>query len=178
MSGDDVICNSSSNPHIREVLERRLTRRDLLRGGLSATALSFAGGGSALLSACATTEAGYAAATTRPAALGFKAVPKGKADSVIVAEGYSTKVLLRLGDPIAAAVPAYANNGTDAAASFAQRAGDHHDGMHYFGLGARRKLFGQTPSERGLLVMNHEAITPLFLHPTGQTIVPARARCR
>ena len=60
MSGDDVICNSSSNPHIREVLERRLTRRDLLRGGLSATALSFAGGGSALLSACATTEAGYA----------------------------------------------------------------------------------------------------------------------
>ena len=47
MSGDDVICNSSSNPHVREVLERRLTRRDLLRGGLSATALSFAGGGSA-----------------------------------------------------------------------------------------------------------------------------------
>ena len=120
MSGDDVICNSSSNPHIREVLERRLTRRDLLRGGLSATALSFAGGGSALLSACATPEVGYAAATARPAALGFKAVPKSRADSLVVAEGYTAKVLFRLGDPMGAGVPSYMNDGTDAAASFAQ----------------------------------------------------------
>ena len=169
MADDDVICNTSSNPHIREILERRLTRRDLLRGGLSATALSFAGGGSALLSACATTEAGYGSATARPAALGFKAVPKGKADSVIVAEGYSAKVLLRLGDPIAASVPAYLNNGTDAAASFAQRAGDHHDAIQYYGLGADGK-YSASASDRGLLVQNHEAITPSFLHPAGQTI--------
>ena len=88
---------------------------------------------------------------------------------MIVAEGYSAKVLLRLGDPIAASVPAYLNNGTDAAASFAQRAGDHHDAIQYYGLGADGK-YSANASDRGLLVQNHEAITPSFLHPAGQTI--------
>jgi secreted PhoX family phosphatase len=106
----------------------------------------------------------------RPSALGFAAVPKSLADVVTVPAGYTASVLFALGDPMASGVSAYANNGTDAAASFAQRSGDHHDGMHYFGLGT-----GNTPdvgaSTRGLLVMNHEAITPLFLHPAGPTIV-------
>jgi hypothetical protein len=78
-------------------------------------------------------------------------------------------VLYRLGDPIAAAVPAYRNDGTDSAASFAWRAGDHHDAIAYFGLGSDGR-FSAASSDRGLLVMNHEAITPLFLHPAGQTI--------
>ena len=56
-------------------------------------------------------------------------------------------VLYRLGDPIAAGVAAYRNDGTDAAATFAPRAGDHHDGMHYFGLGARRHATSATASD-------------------------------
>ena len=169
----DVITNSSPNPHINDLIERRLSdpgRRGLLKGGLGAAALSFVGGGSSLLAGCATPQQGYSSlAVARPAALGFKAVPKSTADSLIVAQGYTATVLFRLGDPIAAGVPAYLNNGNDAAASFAQRAGDHHDGMHYYGLGADGK-YSSTASNRGLLVQNHEAITPSFLHPTGQTI--------
>ena len=171
---DDAITNTSNNPHINDVIERRMSdpgRRGFLKGGLSAAALSFVGGGSSLLAGCATQQLGYSSgAVARPAALGFTAVPKSTADSLVVARGYNATVLFRLGDPIGAGVPAYLNNGKDAAASFAQRAGDHHDGMHYYGLGADGK-YSSTASNRGLLVQNHEAITPSFLHPAGQTIV-------
>ncbi len=189
---DDSVTNVSDNPRFAEVVAERLrapTRRDLLRGGLGA--FGMLSGGAALLSACgdnarsnpdagvpgpdarpgvdAGADAGVDPVPTRPAALGFTAVAKSLADTVTVPAGYTASVLYSLGDPIAAGVSAYANNGSDAAASFAQRAGDHHDGMHYFGLDGSG--YGEGSSDRGLLCMNHEAITPLFLHPTGQTVV-------
>ena len=42
--------------------------------------------------------------------------------------------------------------------------------MYFFGMGANGR-YSPYNSARGLLCMNHEAITPAFLHPTGQTIV-------
>ena len=39
--------------------------------------------------------------------------------------------------------------------------------MHYFGFDGNNGYGGS--SDRGRLVLNHEAITPLFLHPTGPT---------
>ncbi|SFP77889.1 PhoX family protein [Sphingomonas rubra] len=97
--------------------------------------------------------------------LGFTAVAKSLADTVAVPAGYSVAVLYRLGDPIAAGVGAYANNGTDG--NFAQRAGDHHDGMTYFGLAAAGNAPDPTNSSRGLLALNHENITEVYLHPNG-----------
>jgi secreted PhoX family phosphatase len=41
--------------------------------------------------------------------------------------------------------------------------------MTFFGMNASNK-WDAASAARGLLVMNHEAITPLFLHPAGQTI--------
>ena len=181
---DDVVTNPTSNPHINDVIEQRLAdpaRRRLLRGGLGAASLSFVG--VPVLISCGGDDDAIAApapaptlapppppsAPARPSALGFTAVAKSLADSVTVPSGYTASVLYRLGDPIAAGVTAYANNGTDAAATFAQRAGDHHDGMQYFGLSASG-TYSATASDRGPLCMNHEAITPLFLHPTGATI--------
>jgi secreted PhoX family phosphatase len=189
MSHDDnVITNQSSNPHINDLIEQRLqdpARRRMLRGGLGLASLSFIG--APMLTSCGGSDDAVAApapvpvpapvpaptpapppAPARPTSLGFTAVAKSLADSVSVPTGYTASVLYRLGDPIASGVTAYANNGTDAAASFAQRAGDHHDGMHYFGLSASG-TYSATASDRGLLCMNHEAITPLFLHPTGPT---------
>jgi uncharacterized protein len=106
--------------------------------------------------------------TVNPAVLGFTAVPKSLADVVAVPAGYSVTVLYRTGDPIAAGVSAYANNGTDG--NFAQRAGDHHDGMSYFGLSATGTP-DQTANTRGLLALNHENIsgTITYLHPAGPT---------
>ncbi|UDF02873.1 PhoX family phosphatase [Asticcacaulis sp. AND118] len=107
--------------------------------------------------------------TVSPAQLGFTAVAKNKNDIVTVPEGYSVSVLYRLGDPILAGVAAYANNGTDT--NFAGRAGDHHDGMAFFGLAATGTARDVNNSTRGLLVMNHENITAAYLHPNGPTTV-------
>jgi hypothetical protein len=102
-----------------------------------------------------------------PATLGFTAVAKSLADVVAVPAGYQVTVLYRLGDPIAAGVSAYGNTGADA--QFSARAGDHHDGMSYFGLAATGAAPDPSSSTRGLLALNHENITIAYLHPNGPT---------
>jgi secreted PhoX family phosphatase len=104
--------------------------------------------------------------TVGAASLGFTAVAKSLADVVAVPTGYQVTVLYRLGDPIGGGVAAYANDGTDA--TFSKRAGDHHDGMSYFGLSATGAP-DANGNARGLLVLNHENITQAYLHPTGAT---------
>ncbi len=170
---DDIDTNPSSNPTFASVLDTRLTRRHVLKGGFSTTALAMFGGAGAL-AGCgsdnnSTTPPPAPTAAAVPT-LGFTPVAKSLADVVAVPAGYSVSVLFRLGDPIAAGVADFRNDGTDAAASYAQRAGDHHDGMYFFGMGTGNQ-FSVNTSDRGLLVMNHEAITPAFLHPTGATVV-------
>jgi secreted PhoX family phosphatase len=107
--------------------------------------------------------------TVSPAKLDFTAVAKNQNDIVTVPAGYSVTVLYRLGDPITSGTAAFANNGTDG--SFSTRAGDHHDGMSYFGLAASGSAPDANNSSRGLLVLNHENITQAYLHPAGPTSV-------
>ncbi|EJL30207.1 PhoX family phosphatase [Novosphingobium sp. AP12] len=113
-------------------------------------------------------EAASASTTVRvsPAVLGFAAVAHSLADVAVVPEGYRVTVLTRLGDPIAAGVSAYANNGSDA--DFDKRIGDHHDALHFFGMSATGTP-QPTSSTRGLMVQNHENITQTYLHPNGPT---------
>jgi secreted PhoX family phosphatase len=90
---------------------------------------------------------------------------------VSIPAGYTASVLFALGDPMAAGVPAYKNDGTDG--DYDKRAGDHHDGMEWFGLGADGSR-DDSATERGLLAMNHEATTDeklssFFLHANGGT---------
>lgn len=159
---------SHSNLDFSRILDARLSRRSLLKGSLATAAASYVGASSLLL-----TPSGDAQAAMRKLKLNFTAVPKGLDDTVRLPRGYSYSVLLATGDPIATDLPAYANDGSDDAASFARRAGDHNDGMHYFGLG-RRGQWDRSASARGLLCVNHEAITAAFLHPNGQTIVDGK----
>ena len=107
--------------------------------------------------------------TVTPAVLGFTPVAKGFDDVVKVPDGYTVSILYRLGDPIDAATPAFANNGTDT--GFSKRAGDHHDALYYYGLAASGNTRDDNNSSRGLLVMNHENITQAYLHPNGPTTV-------
>lgn len=106
--------------------------------------------------------------TVKPASLGFTAVPKSLADVVTVPAGYTVTVLYRTGDPIAPGVSAYANDGSSE--NFGERAGDHHDGMYYFGLSADGKP-DASASTRGLMAINHENIagTVGYMHTAGQT---------
>lgn len=108
-----------------------------------------------------------------PAVLGFTAVPKNLNDIVTVPAGYSVTVMTRLGDPLAAGVSAYANDGSDG--NFSQRIGDHGDALAFFGLssaGAR----DDNSSTRGLMVQNHENLTTQYLHPNGPTNVSTGPR--
>lgn len=108
-----------------------------------------------------------------PAQLTFTVVPKNFDDVVRVPGGYSVSVLTALGDPIAAGVPAYANDGSDT--NFAQRIGDHGDALYYFGLGANG-LRDDNSSTRGILAQNHENLNEQYLHTGGITIDASGAR--
>lgn len=165
---EDAITNTSDNPSFESILQMRLSRRQLLRG--SAAAVAVISGFGATSSAWGTGQKHADHGAPHSLKLGFAAVPKSLADAVTLPSDYSYDVLYRLGDPIAAGVANYLNDGTDAPASFAQRAGDHHDGISYFGLSHYGKR-DEHSSDRGLLCVNHEAITPAYLHPAGATIV-------
>lgn len=107
--------------------------------------------------------------TVSPAVLGFTAVPKSKTDVVTIPAGYTATVVYRLGDPLATGVAAFANDGSDS--NYAQRAGDHHDGMTYFGLSATGTPDANA-NGRGLMCINHENINQSYLHPNGPTAAP------
>ncbi|MGD9834259.1 MAG: PhoX family phosphatase, partial [Piscinibacter sp.] len=102
----------------------------------------------------------------------FSSVAKSTADVVAVPAGYTATVLYALGDPLTAATSAFKNDGTDA--DFENRAGDHHDGMFFYGLSATGARDANS-SDRGLLAMNHEALTDNFLHAAGASARPRPA---
>ncbi len=163
---DDVSKNVSGNPDFASILEARLSRRSLLKGGFGVAAGSFMSIG---LSGCLSSGGGGGGANPAPAfALGFNAVAKGTEDLLRVPTGYTATALFRLGDPLNTTTPDFLNDGTDSAASFQFRAGDHHDGMSYFGLNSNGLVKDLNNATRGLLCMNHENITWVFLHSNAE----------
>ncbi len=180
---DDQINNPSANTRFDEVLERGLLRRGLLKGGLGgAMAAMFAPvaavSGSVALAGCGGGDDDVATSPpTAPVAptetlLGFGAVARTLADTSTVPAGYTARVILACGEPMAAGVPAYRNDGTDT--NYAQRVGDCHDGIQYFGLGATGTR-DDSSSSRALLAMNHEYINPVVLHVAGPSARPRPA---
>ena len=174
IDADDIGYNDSPNERFSTLLTARMNRRQVLRGGvasaagalLSSVGLSACGGGN-------DAPAVTAPSTTAPTEklLGFSAVAKSLADSVIVPAGYTATVLYALGDPLTGSTPAYKNDGTDT--DFENRAGDHHDGMEFFSLSSTGTP-SATANDRGLLAVNHEATTDeklasYFLHANGGT---------
>lgn len=163
-------CNTSGNPSLMDVVEARLSRRGVLRAGLGTA-------GAAVLGSVATgAQANPGRKPHHPGnnanvELGFAPVPKNTLDRVTVPAGYTATVLYALGDPLRAATPEYRNDGTDA--DFEHRAGDHHDGLEYFPLAPHGGP--DAGSRRGILAMNHEAITDQFLHAAGTTPNPRPA---
>jgi len=181
---DDIDTNVSSNEHFSTVLEARLSRRSLLRGGAATAASALLG--AIGLSGCGGSDNDIATAPTPPTGstpppateklLGFGAVSKSLADTVVVPAGYTASVLYALGDPLTANTAAYKNDGSDA--DFENRAGDHHDGMEFFPLSGTGTA-STSVNDRGLLAMNHEATTDeklssFFVHANGGTMTLPR----
>ncbi len=172
---NDEDSNTSANTDFDAVLHARMSRRSLLRGGTGVAATALLGG--AALSGCASDGAMPSMGGTERL-LGFGAVPKGVADVVSVPAGYKVEVIYALGDPILPGAAGFKNDGTDT--DFDKRAGDHHDGMEWFGLDASGKP-SLSAVNRGLLAVNHEATTDEklsshFLHANGgKTTLPRPA---
>jgi secreted PhoX family phosphatase len=164
------------------VLEPRIRRRNLRRGGAAGAASVVLG--SMGLTACGgdniVSPTVPDPVTPPPPAeklLSFTAVAKSLADVVTVPAGYTASVLYALGDPITGGATAFKNDGTDA--DFENRAGDHHDGMEFFGLSADGKA-SSSAVERGILAINHEATTnqqlsSFFIHANGGSNTLPRA---
>jgi uncharacterized protein len=175
---NDDNSNTSTNPSFDAIFQARLDRRSVLRGSVGSIGSALLGG--VALTACGggSNAAPTATAPTPEKLLGFKAVSKSLADIVAVPAGYSVSVLYALGDPITASATAFKNDGTDA--DFEARAGDHHDGMEWYGLDATGKP-SLTSVDRGLLAINHEATTDevlssFFIHADGgKTTLPRPA---
>ena len=166
---DDIGYNESPNLHFSSVLDARLSRRSLLRGGAASAAGALLG--TLGLSACGAVSNNLVPSGSGEKLLGFDAVAKSLADAVIVPAGYTASVLYALGDPLTAGTAAFKNDGSDT--DFENRAGDHHDGMEFYPLSGDGKP-SSTATERGLLAVNHEATTDetlssFFLHANGGT---------
>ena len=168
--------NSSDNVHFRDILEKRITRRSLITKTASgAVALALASS----LTACNDDDNNPSNnngtpntpvdPNAKPSKLSFNPVAKNLNDIVTVPEGYQAHVLYATGDSINPAYSGWDDNNIPSGPSFQFRSGDCHDGMSYFGLNSSTMRYDASNAEQGLLVLNHEYINAMFLHPQGPT---------
>ena len=131
-------------------------RRRVLSLGLGGSVAALFG---ATLGACSTGAAPPAAA---PAGLlGFRGVPVGRGDAVVVPPGYTVEVVCPWGDPVGlpGRMPAWRPDASNSADEQALQLGMHHDGMQFFPL--------EGSSTHGLLAINHEYTDDGLLHTSG-----------
>ncbi|MEU0491528.1 alkaline phosphatase PhoX [Nocardiopsis sp. NPDC006139] len=93
---------------------------------------------------------------------GFTEVPVTRTDRVTVPAGYTARVLLPWGAPIAPGGPAWLPDASNTAAHAGQQVGTGHSGLHYLPLGPSRE-----GTRNGVLVLGHAALDPALLHPDG-----------
>ena len=163
-------------------IEQLMTRRGVLSG---ATTIGLAGLAGLVLGGCEGDQgdvgpAGPAGAEgpagpagppgptpPGPPAFNFRVVSLNTHDKVTIPAGHSAQVLYAYGDPISPDLAAYSNTGSEPASEWGHRAGDHHDGMYFFGLNDNGDL-DPNASNRGILCINHENITQSLMHESAE----------
>ncbi|MGL1832278.1 PhoX family protein [Rhodocyclaceae bacterium SMB388] len=164
-NGDELPSNDSSNPTFASILERRFSRRDMMRTSLSAAVVgAFA---TAPVAAMARTgflppvAAGNAAFGLNPT-LSFDAIPVVRSDTATVPHGYKAQALASWGTPITGSYPAFDGVNGNSGEDQEQQVGSHHDGLHYFPM-------AEDPNGHGILCINHEYVDQRVLHANGPT---------
>ena len=139
--------NRSTNPSIHDVLAE--SRRSFLKSGVTLSLASAL----APLAGCASWG------PTQPK-IGFKGIPVGMGDKLVVPEGYVAMPLAPWGEPVGIPgnMPAFKMDGSNTADEQAVQMGMHHDGLVYFPLAGSR---------RGLIAINHEYTDDGLLHVGG-----------
>ncbi len=168
-NGDELPSNHSDNATFAAIVERRFSRRSLLRGSFNAAILgAFTASSAAALArpAFLPPQAGARPPFGLTGNISFDPVPVSKADEVLLPTGYTGTPFLPWGEPICGHYPDYIDGGLNSGEDQECQIGMHHDGMHYFPLGK-----GDESNRHGLLCMNHEYIDQPKLHPNGATLV-------
>ena len=152
---DPTKYNHSNNEAFASILEKRISRRGVLKGGAAMSALAmFSAFG---LSSCGgsnnnDTNSGDSNTTS----LGFQSIAGSRTDAITVAEGYTAQVLAPWGTPINSSAAVWKDDGTNTSEDQANSVGMHHDGMYFFPL--------NESSTDGILCINHEYIDKNALH--------------
>lgn len=143
---DHRIHNDSHNTPFAEIVERHLSRRQILQGGLGLAALSMMGG-----FGLGGGNAAHAQEKT-PLALAFESIQGSHTDAVVVPPGYRAQVLIPWGTPLNSEAGEWRADLAMTPEQQANSVGMHHDGMHAFALDA------ENGSRRFLLALNNEYI--------------------
>lgn len=165
---DPTKYNRSENEPFSSVLEKKLTRREVLKGGAAMAALGMFG--TFGLTGCGgdSNNNNSGGGSSSGLKLGFDSIAGSRTDAVTVASGYTAHVLAPWGTPLNSQAAAWKNDGTNTAADQANSVGMHHDGMHFFPL--------NDSSTDGLLCINHEYIDKNALHFDGAIRDPELVR--
>jgi hypothetical protein len=140
----------------QEIGAASISRRGFVKAGLAATGTACFGEVESLLNAVSAVAFRNEPGSGRTL-LGFKGIPVSAADTVVVPEGYSVKVLIAWGDPVSDG-PAFRQDASNTSVEQALQWGMHNDGLVYFPIHG---------SERGLLAQNNEYIDDVLLFPDG-----------
>ena len=173
--------NPTNNMDFQTVINRRLNRRSILKGGTGLTAAAFFG--ALPLAGCSDDDDNSRPITdndnnaaipaqgdlARPQTLTFNAVAHSTAETMTVADGYQAEIILPLGTPLMSGIEDWKDNREQSAESFEWRMGDNHDGMWFFGKNGN--AYDAKASENGLLVMNHEYVNSSELSPFGYYVI-------
>jgi uncharacterized protein len=159
--------NPTQHPHIQDEIATAVRRRAVLGGaGLGSAALVL-GGLRAGDAAAAPSAADRAVARTGDLAkAAFKPVAPNKRDAVTVADGFTSAVVIRWGDPVVPGAPAFDvfNQSVEAAR---KQFGYNCDYVGVLPLKDRDRKRGKGESDEALLVVNHEYTDENLMFPTG-----------
>lgn len=129
-----------------------MSRRLFLRGSATLGAAAFVmTAGLAPTRAMAASKAGFK----------FSPIAANVADTVTVPEGFSTQIVVRWGDPMNSATPAFDHGSRGTAKSQAQAVGDNNDGMDMFEVEGRNVLvFNNEYTNRSVTFGNRDSKLP------------------
>ncbi len=159
---DPTRYNKTENEPFDSVLNKYISRRDVLKSGSGIAALSMLSGFGLL--GCSDDDNDSDNSGETSVTLGFESIAGSKTDAVVVAAGYTAMVLAPWAEPLKSIASEYKPDGTNSSVDQENAMGMHHDGMYYFPIDGS--------STDGLLVVNHEYIDQNALHPNGATRDP------
>ena len=167
--GDESMNNHSDNPKFANILEKRLSRRQLLGGSLTAAVAGLVGT-SGMVNMAQAAHPGLLPpqAKNPPFALkptlSFEAIPLTRQDTATLPEGYKAQALIPWGTPITGSYPEFNSVEGNSGEEQEQQVGSHHDGIHYFPM-------QDDPNGHGILCVNHEYVDQRVFHAAGATLV-------